>query len=571
MKKIIVFLFILFISILKIEASSKFFLGEKVPNMHIEEYDNNNFHNGIPFILRRDDLEFVYCINPFQKINTTEYYNEYNYNHSMFNLTDQQLNKMNLIAYFGYNYDNHTDIKWYGVTQFLIWKQLNLTDIYFTDTAYGNRIVAYEEEIKEIETLVNNYYILPSFANTTLDYSSNRTYKLIDTNNVLKNYELLNSNIDVSINDNELTINTKEDGIYNINFIKESPIKKEYKLYGLDGSQGLLYPGKVGDIKFNITIEVNSGDIRINKIDSEGINRLEATLEGAVYGIYNDDELITTIETNSKGIAYIKDLPLGVYYVKEISPSVGYLIDKNIYEVNITKKNKNIIINSYENIIKGNLVINKYYGEEDNYKLEDKAIFEVYDSNKNLIDVLETQNGIIRKELSYGNYYIVQKQGIEGYKFVDSFNVFISEEKDYEFNLYDEIIKGNLIINKYYGEENNYKLEDEAVFEVYDINKNLVDTLKTENGIANIELSYGKYIVKQIKGLKGYNYVDDFNVFISSEKDYQMNLYDDKILVVEVPDTGIYIKKYNSFSLIFIVLGSLLIILSKITYKKTTD
>ena len=567
MKKIILFLFVLFVSIFDVNASSKFSLGEK-EDIYIKVISDTNTYIRGPHILLRDDLEFVYCINPNKVISTTDYYNEYSYNDLRFNLSDEKLNKINLIAHFGYKYKNHTDIKWYSITQYLIWKEFDLKDIYFTDLNF-NKINIYESEIRELENLVNNYYKLPSFANIKLEYSSNKSYKLIDTNNVFKDYELLNSDIDVEMSGNELTINTKNDGIYNVSFIKRSPINNDYKLYALDGAQELLYPGRINDIKFSITIEVNSGDIRINKIDSENKNRLEATLQGALYGIYNNNKLITTIETNSNGIAYIKDLPLGSYTVKEISPSLGYLIDSNVYKIDITKENKNFIINSYENVIKGNLIINKYYGEQNNYKLEDKAIFEIYDSNKNLVDILETKEGIINTKLPYGNYYIVQKEGIEGYKYVESFNVFINEEKNYEYNLYNEIIKGNLIINKYYGEENDYKLEDGAIFEIYDSNKTKVDVLETKEGIINTKLPYGNYTLKQIKGLKGYSYVDDINIFINEEKNYEMNLYDEKMLIVEVPDTGINEKKYNITSLILIIFGSLIIILSK--RKKVTN
>ena len=567
MKKIILFLFVLFVSIFDVNASSKFSLGEK-EDIYIKVISDTNTYIRGPHILLRDDLEFVYCINPNKVISTTDYYNEYSYNDLRFNLSDEKLNKINLIAHFGYKYKNHTDIKWYSITQYLIWKEFNLKDIYFTDLNF-NKINIYESEIRELENLVNNYYKLPSFANIKLEYSSNKSYKLIDTNNVFKDYELLNSDIDVEMSGNELTINTKNDGIYNVSFIKRSPVNNDYKLYALDGAQELLYPGRINDIKFSITIEVNSGDIRINKIDSENKNRLEATLQGALYGIYNNNKLITTIETNSNGIAYIKDLPLGSYTVKEISPSLGYLIDSNVYKIDITKENKNFIINSYENVIKGNLIINKYYGEQNNYKLEDKAIFEIYDSNKNLVDILETKEGIINTKLPYGNYYIVQKEGIDGYKYVDSFNVFINDEKNYEYNLYNEIIKGNLIINKYYGEENDYKLEDGAIFEIYDSNKTKVDVLETKEGIINTKLPYGNYTLKQIKGLKGYSYVDDINIFINEEKNYEMNLYDEKMLIVEVPDTGINEKKYNITSLILIIFGSLIIILSK--RKKVTN
>lgn len=438
MKKIIFIFLALFIFIPNLNALSKFYLGEKVPNMHIESVSESEVHNGIPFILRRDDGQFVYCINPFESLNTTNYYSPYNYNDKLFNITDEQLNRMNLIAYYGYNYGNHTDLKWYGVTQFLIWKTLNLKDIYFTDTKDGKKIIAYQNEIKEIESLVNNHYKLPSFSSNHFEYTINNSYEIVDLNSIINNYEIKESNIESKIEGNKLYINTNETGNYEITFIRKSPIEREYILYAFKGNQSLLYSGMVNDVEFKITIEVSSGSITVNKLDSENIDRKTAVLEGAIYGIYDADELITTIETDETGIAYIENLPLGKYYVKEITPSLGYKLDDNTYEVNLTNENKDVIIDSYESVIKGNLIINKYYGEENNYRKEDGAIFEIYDIEDNLVGSYKTNNGIINEKLEYGEYYGIQIKGITGYKFVDKFNIFINEEKEYILDLYNK-------------------------------------------------------------------------------------------------------------------------------------
>ena len=147
MKKIIFIFIMFFIFLLSTKAGDyKFYIGERIPNMHIESVMGDKVHNGVPFILRRSDSNYVYCINPFDRINTSEYYNEYSYNNSLFNLTEEQIDYMNLIAYYGYEYENHTDLKWYGITQFLIWKSLDLDDIYFTETSSGGKITAYIEE-----------------------------------------------------------------------------------------------------------------------------------------------------------------------------------------------------------------------------------------------------------------------------------------------------------------------------------------------------------------------------------------------------------------------------------------
>jgi len=561
MKKILFVFLTLFIFIPFSKALTKFSLGDKVPNMHIGSISSQNVsYNGVPFVLKREDGAFVYCLEHQSKINTTDYYTEYDYNDERFNLNDEQINKINTLAYYGYGYKNHTGVEWYGVTQFLIWKELDYRDVFFTDKPYGNRIVAYKNEMTEIRELVKMHNTLPSFSNDNFEFTIGSTYQIEDLNNVLSNYEIEESNIDVEIKDNSIYISPKKSGNYEITFIRKSPVDRNYILYEYSGNQPLIYPGRINDIEFKINVQVNSGSITINNLDSENKDRMFANLEGAVYGVYNEDELITTITTDSSGIGYLEELPLGSYKIKQISPSIGYKLDDKVYVIEITNENKDIVIDSYSEIIKGNIIINKYFGSEDNYKLEDGAIFDVYDINNNLIGSYESKDGIVNIELEYGKYYIDQIKGIEGHKLNTRKYITIIEEKEYVMDFYDEIIIGDLTINKYYDDN----LEDGAIFEIYDMANNLIGTYETENGIINVKLEYGEYYGIQTSGVSGYNLVDKFNISIKEEKEYIIDLYSEKekVLIVEVPDTKKY--DYNKFiSIILIIIGSLFIIKSK--------
>lgn len=92
------------------------------------------------------------------------------------------------------------------------------------------------------------------------------------------------------------------------------------------------------------------GKLSITKTDSEKTSAQgEATLCGAVYGlyasediispdgsgevIYTENELIGTLTTDAVGAAEFQDIPLGNYYLKEISSSEGYLLDPLIHDV----------------------------------------------------------------------------------------------------------------------------------------------------------------------------------------------------------------------------------------------
>ncbi|RGM40891.1 cell wall anchor protein, partial [Agathobacter rectalis] len=75
----------------------------------------------------------------------------------------------------------------------------------------------------------------------------------------------------------------------------------------------------------------------------------DASLEGAVYGLYarNDivhpdgatgvvfkaGDLVATLTTDKNGEAEVNNLYLGNYYVKEITPSEGYLLDEEEHDV----------------------------------------------------------------------------------------------------------------------------------------------------------------------------------------------------------------------------------------------
>ena len=459
MKKVLFIVLITFILIPCINGAEKFYLGEKVPNMYIESKTASDIHNGAPFLLTRSDGKLVYCLNPFKMMDTNNYYKSYTYNDPIFNLSDDIINKMNIISYYGYGYGNHTDLKWYGITQFLIYKTLGIEHVYFTDVYYGNRVEKYTKEVKEIEELVNNYYKLPSFAGELYEYNPNSEYEIKDINNVLNNYEIIYSNIEVSVNNNNLIINTGKSGSYVVRFVRKSPITTNYVLYNLEGAQSLLYPGKINDIVFDLNITVNSGSITINKHDYKNVDRLEANIGGATFGVYKDSKLVQKLVLDSNGIGSVGDLPLGNYVVKELIPSKGYKLDTNTYNITLSKDKNNITLHVYSKVIKGNLIINKYYGSNDDYKLDLNAVFEIYNNDK----LIKTVSGQVVENLEYGNYYIKQINGKKYYDLIKDFSVSISEEKDYVYDFYtdktDEIKAYEELLNK--KEEGLNKKEEE--------------------------------------------------------------------------------------------------------------
>lgn len=500
MKKIIFLFLVLFSSILIVKADDSFYLGEKVIDMYVESIRGSDKHNGAPFFIHRSDGEIVYCINPFKMMSEGGIYKSYNYNAPIFKLTNEQLNKLNIIGYYGYGYSGHSDKKWYGITQYLMWKSLSFDKVYFTDSYYGSRVEKYVSEVNELENMVNRYLTLPSFAGGHYKYNPYTENEIIDTNNVLSNYEIKESNIEASIVDNKLKINANLVGDYNITFIRKNPIKKDYILYNLENHQELLYPGKIEDMVFSISIRVMGGSITINKLDSENKSRLEAKLEGSFVNLGKNNIWLSTRETNENGSVTFYNLAPGDYKVQEYRPSLGYMENIDSYTFGV-KDGENIVYNVYEKVIKGNLIINKYYGNENNYKLDEDAVFEVYHNN-NLIKTLKPINGIINEKLEYGTYTIKQISGTKYYDFAKEFIVSINENKNYTYNLYTEMEEDLKII--FDEKESDLNIKEE---ELNNLQNNLLEekenliTLKNEILKEQEEI---KELQKEIENDKNY-------------------------------------------------------------------
>ena len=130
--------------------------------------------------------------------------------------------------------------------------------------------------------------------------------------------------------------------------------------------------------KFNVTV---------TKTDVEtGNPQGDATLAGAVYGIYKGEELIDTYTTDENGQFTTKYYICGDdWSIREISPSEGYLLDETIHHVGAEPELYTVEYNSAKNdvneqVIKGNIAIIKHTDNGDTQieTPEEGATFEVY-------------------------------------------------------------------------------------------------------------------------------------------------------------------------------------------------
>ena len=76
-----------------------------------------------------------------------------------------------------------------------------------------------------------------------------------------------------------------------------------------------------------------SGKSTANSSISDGNGNY--SLKGAQYGIYQGSNLVETLTTDENGYAKSEILEVGSYTIKELSPSPGYALDTNAYDVTV--------------------------------------------------------------------------------------------------------------------------------------------------------------------------------------------------------------------------------------------
>ena len=188
-------------------------------------------------------------------------------------------------------------------------------------------------------------------------------------------------------------------------------------------------------------------NVIVTKSDAEtGLPQGDATLAGAVYGIYKGDQLVDTYTTDANGQFTTKYYVCGDdWTIREITPSEGYLLDNTVYPIGAAAKNYTVEYNTTasdvtEQIIKGRIAIIKHTddGETQLETPEVGAEFAIflkaagsYDNAKaSERDYLTCdENGYAAtKDLPYGIYTVHQAKGWDGRELLADFDVYIAKD-----------------------------------------------------------------------------------------------------------------------------------------------
>ncbi|PHF92559.1 MSCRAMM family protein [Bacillus wiedmannii] len=277
------------------------------------------------------------------------------------------------------------------------------------------------------------------------------------------------------------------------------------------------------------------GNLQIKKVDENDEN---IVLKDAKFDVIDkDNNVVATVTTNEKGIAEVKDLPFGDYFVKEISAPEGYI--KVDTPVKVTIDSTNIIefvMKNTKKVENGQFKLLKKDSESG--QLLPGAKFDVIDKDGNVVETIITdgKGEALSKQLPVGTYTLQEVEAPKGYELSSSLvHVDVAANKTVTVDVLNKKIvekaTGQFEIVKVDAEDKAKVLSD-AEFEVYKDGKK-VETLRTDKTgkVISQKLESGTYTLKETKAPQGYTLLkEEIEVVVEANKVVQVQVENAKEL-----------------------------------------
>ena len=291
-------------------------------------------------------------------------------------------------------------------------------------------------------------------------------------------------------------------GSYNVTEITDSK-------YETQKSQTVkVESGKTATVTFKNVLK--KWNLTVTKTDAETKSAQgDATLAGAVYGIYNNGKLVDKYTTDKNGSFKTSYYVCGDNWtLKEIEPSEGYLLDETEYHIGAEAKkytieNNSISMGVTEDILKGKISIIKHT-DDGSTKIETPekcAEFQVYlKSSGSYAKATESERDNLicdeygfaeTKDLPYGTYTVHQTKGWNGTEFIADFDVFVNEDgKTYKYLINNSSLESYVKIVKVDSETGKQIPYAGAGFQIYNPDGKLVTMKYTYPTVTEIDTFY---------------------------------------------------------------------------------
>lgn len=322
--------------------------------------------------------------------------------------------------------------------------------------AYSSKLLIGEYKVKEIDLGNNvNYLLNDEIYNVKVE--NQMIAELVVENEYKKgNLKIVKKdkdNNDIALEDVEFEVNdefgnvyktvTNEEGIAIVNDIRVGKVKiKEVKT-----NDNYILNGEVieTEVKHNECIEITiqnekkKGQVEIYKTEKDNNQVKIPNVEFEILDVNN--KVVDRLITNSEGYAISKKIPVGKYYLKETKTNSKYLLNENVFKINI-EYNQIACLNIENEKITGKIKIIKTSSENSpilNIK-QGEALesveFQIFDMKDKLVDtVITDENGIATtKALELGRYKVVEKS-TNKYYLLNKKEYFVNIEKNEDMKI----------------------------------------------------------------------------------------------------------------------------------------
>ena len=421
------------------------------------------------------------------------------YNAEYYKPTSSTMLQACKVAYFGWysKYGSYSDFNTlfahkydYLFTQQYMWEILGQSSATFIDSSTQSQYVEFKAEI---DNKINHIQTKPSFSGTTIDTEIGETITLTDTNEVLSNYTNIDKIVDgiriihnsgeniltLIINDdcNLETYAISEESMKALGLIKEETIDNSTTLY-------FLFPDKVQDQLYSmhynepVTLSINLNIAQFGKLELIKENSDGTLLDGAIFNVTGPDNFNEDVEI-SKGNIVLENLEKGTYYIKEKSAPEGYLIDKNVYEVEV-EPNKI----STKTIVNTPTIVEISKTDFATSEELEGAKLQLLDENENIVDewISSKESHKISGLIEGKTYKLIEILAPDGYEKAEEITFTVSKEMQ-KIEMKDKpIIKEN---PKTGDDSNKEILIGIILFSILNLLILKMYTLKTENELIN--------------------------------------------------------------------------------------
>ena len=333
MKKIFIILFMTIVGINSVKAAN--ITEDKISDVYANQtYNGKELSASFGYMYA--DGCIAYCIDPGIPLKIGEYNQTNDFKYKEINNIKKE--RLELIAYFGYEYPGHSTEKYYYATQALIWETIGSTNVSFTTNKNRNgKEIDISFEKKEIERLIKEFLTLPSFANAKIYVNVGKTLTLEDSNNNFFNFNYSSNNKNnFSFNNDKFNIEVNEVGEGKISIFNEINNNKNSVIYYSEGYQTIVTLGINMRRQSDITIiasDPNRIMLKINNYDNKDGMPLSKSafkiknLSNNEYLKYNNEDVFYT---NEEGyVVFPNYINSGKYQIEQMAVDNEYIINNN--------------------------------------------------------------------------------------------------------------------------------------------------------------------------------------------------------------------------------------------------